>query len=227
MLTGHRRVILPDLLGFGEASQPADFDYRLSNLAEILGDFLEGIGLHRYDLGGNSLGGAVSATLALQRPDAVRSLMLVASAGVRMPRPSPLQLQLDAGENPFVMSTFEEYQAWVRVVLELPPSIPIAVQRYLADDFIGRAPLNAKIMDQLLGSDEDLTERLPEIEAPTLLLWGDRDRLIDVSAGRVFHRELPDARMVILHGVGHCPQLETPRKTARVFREFLASVERR
>lgn len=224
LLTSERRVILPDVLGFGEASQPREFSYRLETLASVVGEFLDGLGVTRFDLGGNSLGGAIAAQLALQRPEAVRSLTLIASAGIRMPRPSPLQLQLDAGENPFVLDSFEAYQAWVQVVLELPPSIPIGVQRYLADTFISRGPLNAKIMDDLLGGGEDLTESLRHIEAPTLVLWGNRDRLIDISAGQVFHREIPDARFVILDGVGHCPQIEVPRATARTLRQFLRGV---
>jgi pimeloyl-ACP methyl ester carboxylesterase len=227
MFTSHRRVIIPDLLGFGEASQPREFDYRLETLAAVVAELLDVLGVYRYDLGGNSLGGAVATSLALARPDAVRSLTLIASAGVEMPRPSPLQRMLDEGQNPFVLDSHEAYRSWVRFVLERPLPLPPAVERYLADEFIARASLNEKIMDDLLGGEEELTERLSDIQAPTLVLWGDRDRLIDISAGQVFHRRIPDARFVILHGIGHCPQLEAPRQTARALRDFLRGLETR
>jgi abhydrolase domain-containing protein 6 len=225
-LTRHRRVILPDLLGFGEATQPTDFQYRLHSLAEVLAEFIEQVGLQRFDLGGNSLGAAVAIQLALMHPTRVRSLSLIAAAGVRMPRSSPLQEQLDAGHNPFVLRDVGEYRSWVRFVCEVPPSLPPAIEDHLARKFLDRAEMNARIMDDLLEGDEDLTPHLPDIHVPTLVLWGDRDRLVDVSAGRVIHREVPEARMVLMHGVGHCPQYEAPKQTAHLLQTFLHGTAR-
>ena len=222
-LTPRFRVILPDLLGFGEASRPTDFTFDLPNWTEVFAETIDALGLDRFHLGGNSLGGAICALYALEHPERVRSLTLIGSAGVSMPRPSELQLQLERGRNPFCCDSFEGYQAFVRFVLERPPPIPYPVQRYLAEDFIARAPMHAKMMEDLVAVQPDLTPRLPQVRAPTLLLWGDRDRLIDLSAGRVFHRAVPRSELVILHGVGHCPQLEVPGRTAGLLRSFLAS----
>lgn len=102
-----------------------------------------------------------------------------------MPTPSPLQLRVEAGDNPFVVDTLEGYDDFMSFVLERPPPIPQPVRRHLAEEFVRRAELNAKIWDDLPEGDPDLTPRLEEIDTDALLLWGDRDRMIDISAGRV------------------------------------------
>lgn len=222
---GHR-IVLPDLPGFGEASAPLDFTYDLPAFAEVVAGFFEAVGLHGVHAVGSSLGGAVLVQLTLARPSLVRSLSLVSAAGLRMPNPSPLQLRLDAGDNPFVVDSHEGYEQFMEFVLERQPPIPAPIRRHMGEEFMARAELNAKIMDDLLEGDPDLTPRLEEIEADTLLLWGDRDRLIDISAGRVYHDRLPRSRMVIFHGIGHCPQYECPEKTGRYVAQFVESLAR-
>lgn len=223
-LGADHRLVLPDLPGFAEASAPADFTYDLPGIAAVLAGFFDALGLHGAHGVGSSLGGAVLVQLTLDRPELVRSLSLIAAAGLRMPRPSPLQLRLDAGDNPFVVSSVEGYEQFMAFVLERPPPIPQPIRRHMAQEFIDRAALNEKIMGDLLKGDPDLTPRLEEIDVDALLLWGDHDRLIDISAGRMYHQRLPRSRMVIFHGIGHCPQYECPQKTGRYVAEFLATL---
>lgn len=222
-LTRRHTVVLPDLPGFGDALAPPGFEFTLHGFARVIGGLIDAVGLGPVHLGGNSLGGAVSAALALERPELVRSLTLIGSAGVQMPRPSALQRRMEAGDNPFVIESFEEYEALMRFVLERPPPIPWPIRRHLADGFIARAELHQQIMENILAGQWDLTEELDRIGVPALALWGDRDRLIDVSAGRVFHERLPRSRLVIFHGVGHCPQYEVPERTGSLVERFLAS----
>jgi abhydrolase domain-containing protein 6 len=221
-LTASHRVVLPDLLGFAEASRPIDFEYSLDRFVEVFAAFIDALGLERFDLGGNSLGGAISAAYAVRFPERVRSLMLLGSAGVPMPRPSALQRRIEAGDNPFVCETLRDHEELLRLVFERPPLLPRPVRLHMAHESIERAPMNAKILDDLLAEPPDLTPVLGDVRAPTLVVWGNRDRLIDVSAGEVFHRGIPDARFVILHGVGHCPQYETPGATSRILHRFIA-----
>jgi abhydrolase domain-containing protein 6 len=221
MLCATHRLVLPDLPGFAEASQPVDFAYSLDGMVDVFEGFIDGLGLDRFHLCGNSLGGAISAAYALRRPERVRSLALIGAAGVPMPRPSELQMRIEAGENPFVCSSLDEHAELMRLLFERPPPMPAPLRIHLAHEYIARAPMNAKILDDLLANEFDLTPELGGIRSPTLLMWGDRDRFIDVSAGRVYHRHIPDARMVILHGVGHVPQYEVPGSTARLLRRFL------
>ncbi len=224
VVDGHR-VVLLDLPGFGEASSPEDFHYDLPAIAALVVGFCDAVGLRDAHLVGSSLGGAVATQVTLERPDLTRSLTLIGAAGLAMPTPSPLQRRLDAGDNPFVVDSFEGYETFMRFVLERQPPVPGPVRRFMADEFIGRAALNGKIMTDLLDRDFDLTDRLGEIEAETLVLWGDRDRLIDISVGRVYRDRIAQARMVVFHGIGHCPQYECPEQTGRYIRRFFERIE--
>ncbi len=226
LLTPSRRVILPDLPGFSEASQHADHHYTVPSMAALLVEALRELAPGGVHLVGNSLGGAIAAYIGLEHPQWVRSLTLIGAAGVRMPVPSAMQRHIEAGHNPFVMRREEEYAAFLRFVLERVPPLPGPVARRMARVFVARRPMNEKILAELVEDDLDLTERLAAIEVPTLLLWGNRDRLIDVSAGQVFHRRIPQARLVVMHGIGHCPQVEAPRATARRIMETVAAGDR-
>lgn len=215
------RLVLPDLPGFSEASSPHDFTYDLVSMADVVAGFFDALGIRGADVVGSSLGGAITVQLSLTRPELLRSMVLVSAAGLRMPTPSPLQLRLDAGDNPFVLQTHDDYEAFTRFAMEKPPPIPAPVRRYLADTAIRRAELNTKIMADLLAGDWDFTPRLRDVEAPSLLLWGDHDRFIDLSAGRVYHREMPRSKLVIFHGIGHIPQYECPARTGRYIQGFV------
>jgi abhydrolase domain-containing protein 6 len=226
VLTRTRRVVLPDLPGFSEASQPVDHRYTIPGIAAVLEEALRGLAPHGVHLVGNSLGGGIAAWLGLEHPRWVRSLTLIGAAGVTMPRPSAMQRHIEAGHNPFVLRDEAEFSAFLRFVVERMPPLPGPVLRAMARDFVARRAMNEKILTELVEDGLDLTERLRGIEVPTMLLWGDRDRLIDLSAGRVYHEAIPGARLVVLHGIGHCPQVEAPRATARRILETVAAGER-
>jgi abhydrolase domain-containing protein 6 len=226
VLTRTRRVILPDLPGFSDASQPVDHCYTIPSIAAVLVEALRELAPAGAHLVGNSLGGAVAAYLGLEHPQWVRSLTLIGAAGVRMPVPSAMQRHIEVGHNPFVVRGEDEFPAFLRFVLERVPPLPGPVARAMARDFVARAAMNEKILAELVEDGLDLTERLAEIVVPTLILWGDRDRLIDLSAGKVYHRAIPRARLVVMHGIGHCPQVEAPQATARRILETVAAGER-
>jgi len=220
-------LILPDLPGFSEASQPMDHRYTIGELARLLADALRERCPEGMHLVGNSLGGAVAAAMTLEYPERVHSLTLVAATGLRMPVPSALQRHIQAGHNPFVVQDEQGYPAFLRFVLERVPPIPGPLMRVMARRFVARRAMNEKILAELIEDDLDLTDRLGEIEVPTMVLWGDRDRLIDLSVGRAYHEGIADSRLVVLHGIGHCPQVEAPRVTIRRIAQTVARAERR
>lgn len=226
VLTRTRRVVLPDLPGFSEASQPVDHRYTIASMAALLVEALRELAPAGAHLVGNSLGGAIAAYIGLEQPQWARSLTLIGAAGVRMPVPSAMQRHIEAGHNPFVVRSEDEYAAFVRFVVERSPPLPGPLVRRMARDFMARRAMNEKILAELVEDGLDLTERLPRLAVPTTLLWGDRDRLIDLSAGRAYHRAIPHAKLVVMHGIGHCPQVEAPGATARRILETVAAGER-
>lgn len=221
-LRARHRVVMPDLPGFGEASYRDDFDYRLANMAAIVRRFIAAVSDGPVHLVGNSMGGAVVTRLAIDHPDAFASLTLVDAAGVVMPTPSPLQRRIDAGENPFALQHESEYDAWIAFVLQRVPPMPWGVRRHFARQFVARAPIHRKILDDMLRPDDDLTGELADVRTPTLVIWGSEDRLIDISVAHLLHERIRDARLVLLHDVGHCPQYEVPDRTADLLARFVA-----
>ena len=221
-LRARHRVVMPDLPGFGEASYRDDFDYRLTNMAAVMRRFIAAVSDGPVHLVGNSMGGAVVTRLAIDHPDAFASLTLVDAAGVVMPTPSPLQRRIDAGENPFALQHESEYDAWIAFVLQRVPPMPWGVRRHFARQFVARAPIHRKILDDMLRPDDDLTAELADVRTPTLVIWGSEDRLIDISVAHVLHERIRDARLVLLHDVGHCPQYEVPDRTADLLARFVA-----
>ncbi|HWB82289.1 MAG TPA: alpha/beta fold hydrolase [Nannocystaceae bacterium] len=221
-LRARHRIVMPDLPGFGEASYRDDFDYRLTNMAAVVRRFIAAVSDGPVHLIGNSMGGAVVTRLAIDEPDAFASLTLVDAAGVVMPTPSPLQRRIDAGENPFALQEASEYDAWLAFVLQRVPPMPWGVRRHFARQFVARAPIHRKILDDMLRPDDDLTGELASVRTPTLVIWGSEDRLIDISVAHVLHERIHDARLVVLHDVGHCPQYEVPDRTADLLARFVA-----
>lgn len=220
-LRARHRVVMPDLPGFGEASYREDFDYRLTNMAAVVRRFIAAVSDGPVHLVGNSMGGAVVTRLAIDQPEAFASLTLVDAAGVVMPTPSPLQRRIDAGENPFALQEEAEYDAWLAFVLQRVPPMPWGVRRHFARQFVARAPIHRKILDDMLRPDDDLTGELASVRTPTLVIWGSEDRLIDISVAHVLHEGIRDARLVLLHDVGHCPQYEVPDRTADLLARFV------
>ncbi len=221
-LVEHHRVVLPDLPGFGDSIAPPGTEFKFATFVEVMRRFLEEVVSGPLHLAGNSLGGAIATAIALDVPQRVRSLALIGAAGLTMPTPSPLQERIEAGENPFAVRDPDAYHAWIRFVLERPPAIPWGVSRHLAEQFVRRADEHERILGDLLREHTDLTDRLPHMDVPTLVLWGSHDRLIHRSVAHVFHREIARARLVVLHGIGHCPQYEDPSRTAWLLRRLFS-----
>lgn len=103
-----------------------------------------------------------------------------------------------------------------------PPWIPGPVKAYLAREAIARRPFNEKVFRQIHGNGWNLEADLARIRTTTLILWGDQDRLIDVSCTEVLEQGLADSTTAVLKDCGHCPMIERPHETARLYLGFLA-----
>ena len=140
------------------------------------------------DLAGHSLGALVAVRVAAQRPELVQRLILVAPPGIR-PWRTPLHLS-------------------VPLLATLARSRPRFLVR-LARDALRSGPRNI-VRGGLHVASADVTPELVSVRAPTLLVWGARDRLVPPSAGRLWEALLPRARLVILPDAAHVPMLEAP-----------------
>lgn len=219
--SGRYHVVVPDLPGFGESSRPTG-SYDVGTQAERLADFIQALGVGKVHLVGNSMGGHIVALYAARYPDRVRSLALFDNAGVTAPHKSELFDLLEQGRpNPLVVTRVSDYDRLMDFVFVDPPVLPAPLKRYLADRAIANQVHYEAVFQQLVQRYIPLEPELPKIQAPTLLLWGDKDRVLDVSSLDVMKPLIPHASTVVMKDCGHAPMIERPAETARRYQAFL------
>lgn len=225
-LTDNYHVIALDLPGFGDSSKQADANYDLHAQTERLAAFVNQLGLQQLNIVGNSMGGEIAALYAARYPQQMHSLALFANAGIDSPQPSELQQILARGEpNPLLVSNAEDFNRLLDFVFVQPPPMPAALKQHFAARAIASRPLNQKIFQQLISNPQPLAAELRKIQVPTLLLWGDQDRLLDVSAIEVMQPLLKQPSVVIMQDCGHAPMIERPEEAAAHYLAFLDSIK--
>ncbi|HMO77107.1 MAG TPA: alpha/beta fold hydrolase [Sphingopyxis sp.] len=226
-LTRDYHVVAPDLPGFGENERNPQLAYDIEAQTARLKAFADALGLDRPHLGGNSMGGWIALRYALDYPDRLASLILLNNAGVSGEHESDLQKQAaNEDYNPLVLASLEDADRLVAMVVHKPPFIPARLKPALYGDAL-------RYRDQLDGvfwviatemRDQPLNGRLGEVKAPTLILWGRHDRLIDVSCVAELEKGIAGAEAHIFEHVGHVPMVEDPKATAAVIKGFLSSL---
>lgn len=218
------RVIAFDNRGFGFSEKPPH-GYGNEAYARVLYELLDSLKVEDAVLVGHSMGGAIAAQAALDRPDRVRGLVLVDAAGqgVRWP------FMLRVAHWPIVGALFDHARgrgatAGILKALYGVPSRVTAedVDQYyapIAEPDFGRGlrgVLREFTFDGLRG-------RLGRLAAPTLVMWGTQDRLIPMSVGQAMAAELPHAFLVRFPDAGHALPEEAPEAFNRALIGFLQS----
>ena len=222
LLRDHR-VVVPDLAGHGASGFTTGTGFSAPAQAERVVALMDHFDIDRAHVAGNSMGGFVAATLALAHPDRVTSLLLSDAVGVASPEPSEAELVIRTGGNPFLLDDVAAFPAFYAMTMARPPFVPGFVRAALAEDFVSRRHQLAEIFQDFYGV-ATLDERLGEITVPTLVMWGEQDRLVHPSTARVWSHGIPGARTVSYPEAGHMPMLEVPRRSASDYRAFLARV---
>ncbi|MCC6794501.1 MAG: alpha/beta hydrolase [Candidatus Hydrogenedentes bacterium] len=218
-LTPKYRVILPDVPGFGDTAQDEKLDYGAHAQSERMHKFLHQIGVDKFHLAGNSMGGHIAASYALKYPEDVLSLILIDAAGVKVKEGMPYA---DADKP---AGTPEEFDAYMDKVFVQKPPIPDSFKRY----FIKQAQKNFAWQNRIRADlrkspDAIFNDRLSNIKAPTLVLWGDRDQLIELAVGEAYHAGIAGSKFVVFKDCGHSPQYERPKETADAIVAFLSEI---
>lgn len=229
-LGGEYRIVTLDLPAHGLSGAHPRGDYSARGYMEAVDAVAEAAGLERFTLGGNSLGGWISWRYALANPERVEALILIDASGAPLragEEPPPLNIGFRLALNPLgrlVLSRYTPRGLFDRSLRETvgDPAIVTAamVDRYWE---LARMPGARREAAKRFTADRESAydQKIAEIRAPTLILWGERDRLVYPSAATTFDERLPDAEVEIYPGVGHIPQEEAPELTANSIRRFM------
>ncbi|HQQ15381.1 MAG TPA: alpha/beta hydrolase [Deltaproteobacteria bacterium] len=220
-LPGEYRVIAIDLPGHGSSTRDAQTTYTIEFIVQGFAAAAEELGLERFHLAGNSMGGYVGVLYSAHNPGKVLTLCLIDPAGAASPVPSDLQLAVERGENPLVPKSRDDFDILLSYGFHNRPFIPWPIADVLADRYVERSAFNEKMWTDIHRHWEDISRYLGALDMPVLLVWGDRDRILHVSSVSVYRRHIPHLETVILEECGHLPMLELPKVTARRYVSFL------
>lgn len=223
-IVGKYRLIAPDLPGFGENIRDISRDYDMATQAARVRDFLDAMGIEKCHIGGNSMGGFVSLRFALDYPERLISMTLFNNAGVVGANESKLQKEAQDGNNPLEIHSPDDVKRMLAFVAHKPMNIPGQFRKIFYEDFAVHRDLLDKIFWNLVEDStvRSLNDQLDQVKAPTLIIWGRHDQLIDVSCVDVLENGIANAESVIFENVGHVPMIENPKATAERHLEFLA-----
>ena len=129
---------------------------------------------------------------------------------------------MEEGENPLIADTLDEFGELIDFVTFKRPFIPWPLESVFAQRAIDNADFNRFILKSLTGEHYVRLENiLPDIEHPVLILWGENDRVLDVSSIDVMRPLIPNVEVVIMKETGHLPMIERPAATAAHYLDFL------
>ncbi|MCL2672889.1 MAG: alpha/beta hydrolase [Alphaproteobacteria bacterium] len=211
-LARHRRVIAVDLPGFGSSAEPGK-PWDVDAYADWVLELLAQKGVSRAVLVGHSFGGRIAIKLASRAdsPLVVDKMVLAGSAGIR--RKPSLKRRL-------VMLAARA----ARPVLGRFPRLADKLRRGLGSaDYRTATPLMRETLKKVVA--EDLTELLPRVHCPTLLVWGDKDAATPLEDGRKMERLIPGAGLAVFNGAGHYAFLDRPAQFMKVLNVFLGVKE--
>jgi abhydrolase domain-containing protein 6 len=223
LLPRARRVALIDLPGHGRSADVPEDQASVRHHAEAALRVLDQVGIDRAVICGNSMGGGVALRLAASWPDRVAGLVLVASIG-RDIHEGGARAWIDGageagadGHNPLIPRE-ADVERFMQLVLERPPPVGRAVIRHVITQRARRADALHRLFRGfvLAGGEAGVPRELAAIRQPVVIVHGEQDRIIDKRVAQDLADALPAAELILMRGVGHAPQLEAPRHTARI-----------
>ncbi len=215
-------LLIPDLLGFGDSNKPKAADYRADAQAARLHELMQAKGVaSNIHVGGNSMGGAISVAYAAKYPKDVKSLWLVDSAGFWS---AGVPKSLDSAtldNNPLLINSKEDFYNMYDFVMYKPPYIPKSVKAVFAQDRIANKALHANILEQIVTDNvEERAKVIAEYSIPTLVVWGEEDKVIKPETAELMVDIMPHAQVIMMPEVGHVPMIEAVKETADDYKAF-------
>jgi len=207
-------VYAPDLLGYGRSPKPDGSDYSIVTQEAFVMDFIQALGLQKPDVGGWSMGGWITLKLALDHPELLNRVVVYDPAGTRFDGAA-------GTANIFHPQTVAELNALAATLEPEAKPLPPFVARDALRTLQEMQPVVDKGMASMQTGKDLLDGRLQGLTVPLLIVWGNLDRLIPVSAGYAMHGMVPSSELDVVQGCGHLAPKTCSRRVASATADFL------
>jgi pimeloyl-ACP methyl ester carboxylesterase len=221
------RVVAVDLPGHGLTGATPTDDYSEAAMTDFVRAFADEIGLSRFAIAGNSMGGGIALRFAEDHPERVTSLILVDALGMPGREGDRIPLAFRLARIPVLNRLLVHVTPRALIVEGLNDAI--ANKAIITDDMIDRywdfarmqGPREATVERFTTPRDTYVADHMDKLRAPTLILWGARDRLIPAAAAGKFHAAVPGSKFIVYPTAGHLPMEEAPDRSAADVKRFL------
>lgn len=226
-LAGEFRIVRFDQRGHGLTGPAPDGDYATGAFVADVEAVADALGLERFVLAGNSMGGGIAAAYAMQHPERLAGLVLVDAAGAPVRREGGGNLLFSIAAIPGVNTLMAQITPRSLVERSLSQSVanqaivtPEAVDRYWE---LARYPGNREAtLKRFAQARVPFTaQQVASVQVPTLVMWGEEDSLIPFAAAGWYMEHLPSATLAAYRGIGHIPMEEHPDRSAADLAAFM------
>ncbi len=222
------RIITPDLPGHGLTGAVADSDYSEEGMVRFISEVANALKLDTFVVGGNSMGGRIAARFTEEHPARVTQLILIDSGGFGKRGAPAVEFAFSLLSKPVL----------ARPLLNIAPRWLVAVgldQAVSSKAVLSKERINAfwdlnhlegtrdATILRLSTATSSVREHLREIQVPTLILWGEEDRVVPVEAAHGFQAAIRNSKLIIYPHTGHLPQEEVADESAAEVRAFLTA----
>jgi len=222
------RLIIPDMPPFGESRINTDGepDYSLHAQAERLDALLVHLGVAKFYLAGNSMGGYISGDYASNHPDKVLGLLLLSPGAVKsVSFASHFDEDMKAGLNPLRVEDPEGMQRLMKLCFSKQPFVPAPVMRTAYKRLLSVNKECNIIFSNMVHENLGIEVMLANSPIPTLIYWGKEDNILNPEGGPVLQKVMQNAELIMPEKTGHVPMLEYPKVTGEAMAAFISKQE--
>lgn len=193
------KVIIPDLPGFGNSQKPSS-PWGLDDYCNFIEEFIKFLNLDKFFLLGHSFGGALAVKCSLKFLEKINKLFLVGAACIRK---KTVKVRL------------------LRVISKLFNHPPLFIKKvfYRKSDYLSVEGVMKETYLKII--EEDLTDILPQVQIPTMIIWGKKDNTTPIKHAYLIRSKINNSKLEIIPNISHSPHLESPEKLAEIITKFL------
>ena len=214
-LAERHRVILPDMPGWGGSERPI-WAREPRDIAIIVGQLLAAMDVSGAKLVGFGLGGFIAAELATMNPSGLVSLVLVGAAGLQ-PKQGEILDQMMLSHRKYIEESFRDAETYAATFGEEPAD-------EVRDLWDFSREMTARITWKPYMFNRRLEPLLGDVYLPTLLVWGEKDKVVPRACAEQYAAAIRNATTVVVEGAGHVVELEEPDQLAALVTNFAAAV---